>query len=70
MATMTAVPVEEYLRRTYNPDMEYVAGQLVGRHVGEYFHSRLQTLIASHLRNREKAHRFRTFTGAAGGGER
>lgn len=62
MATMTAVPVEEYLRRTYNPDMEYVAGQLVERHVGEYFHSRLQCLIAVLLGSREKAHRFRTFT--------
>ena len=59
---MTAVPVEEYLRRTYNPDMEYVAGQLVERHVGEYFHSRLQFLIAQFLGSREKSHRFRTFT--------
>lgn len=59
---MTAVPVEEYLRRTYNPDMEYVAGKLVERHVGEYFHSRLQFLIAQFLGSREKSHRFRTFT--------
>jgi hypothetical protein len=41
MATSAAVPVEEYLRTTYEPDREYVGGQLVERHVGEYFHSRL-----------------------------
>jgi hypothetical protein len=39
MATSIAIPFEEYLRRTYDPDMEYVDGQLVERHVGEYFHS-------------------------------
>ena len=62
MATLPAVPIEEYLRTTYEPDMEYVAGQLVERHVGEYFHSRLQLLIASLLRSRERTNRFRTFT--------
>jgi len=62
MATLTALPVEEYLRRSYDPDMEYVAGQLVERHVGEYYHSRLQFLIALLLGSREKTHRFRTFT--------
>jgi hypothetical protein len=46
MATSTAVPVEEYLRKTYDPDMEYVDGQLVERHVGEHFQSRLQALIS------------------------
>ena len=62
MATLTAVPLEEYLRRTYDPDMEYVAGRLVERHVGEYYHSRLQALITALLRSREKSQRFRTFT--------
>jgi len=46
MATLNAVPVEEYLRTYYDPDREYVDGQLVERrHVGEYFHSRMQHLI-------------------------
>jgi Uma2 family endonuclease len=62
MATLTAVPVEEYLRRTYHPDMEYVAGQLVERNVGEYFHGRLQCIIGALLGAREKSRRFRTFT--------
>jgi Uma2 family endonuclease len=40
------VTVEEYLRTTYHPDMEYVDGELLDRHVGEYKHGRLQALIA------------------------
>jgi Uma2 family endonuclease len=62
MATSSAVPVEEYLRTTYHPDMEYLEGQLVERHVGEYFHSRLQLLIAAALASRERERRFRVFT--------
>jgi Uma2 family endonuclease len=62
MATSTAVPVEEYLHTTYDPDMEYVGGQLVERHVGEYFHSRLQSLITALLVSREREHRFRVFS--------
>lgn len=42
--------------------MEYVAGELVARHVGEYFHSRLQSLIVAILTGRERERRFRSFT--------
>ena len=62
MATFAAVPVEEYLRTTYEPDREYVDGQLVERHVGEYFHSRLQALLVAVLTGRERERRFRVFT--------
>ena len=62
MVTSTAVPVEEYLRTTYDPDMEYVNGQLVERHVGEYDHSRLQSLVSAELLARSRARRFRVFT--------
>ena len=62
MATSSAVPVEEYLRTSYDPDMEFVDGQLVERHVGEYFHSRLQSLIVMALGLRERERRFRVFT--------
>src|ERR1043165_8155110 len=61
MATLAAVPVEEYLRTTYNPDREYVGGQLVERHVGEYFHSMLQGLITGELLARRHERRFRVF---------
>lgn len=62
MATLTAVPVDEYLHTTYHPDREYVDGQLVERNVGEYFHGRLQALIVAILASRERARRFRAFT--------
>src|ERR1035438_965945 len=42
--------------------MEYLEGQLVERHVGEYFHSRLQSLIIGLLLSREPERRFRVFT--------
>jgi len=61
MTTSTAVPVEEYLRTTYDPDMEYVDGQLVERHVGEYDHSRLQGFVFAELLARSRERRFRAF---------
>jgi Uma2 family endonuclease len=61
MATQTAVPLEEYLRTYYEPDREYVDGQLVERRVGEHFHSFLQGLIVSELNLRRRAGRFRVF---------
>ncbi len=39
MATTTAISVEEYLNSSYEPDMEYVDGQLEERNVGEIEHS-------------------------------
>ena len=38
----TLVPVEEYLRTNYDPDCEYVDGQIVERNLGEKPHSRMQ----------------------------
>jgi Uma2 family endonuclease len=62
MAISTSVPVEEYLRTDYRPDMEYVDGELVERHVGERKHSRLQTLIVFELGSREGVQGFHVFT--------
>jgi Uma2 family endonuclease len=61
-STLNAVPVEEYLRTCYEPDMEYVDGHLVERKVGEYDHSRLQSLIVMILGLGERERRFRVFT--------
>jgi Uma2 family endonuclease len=61
MATTTIVPVEEYLRTSYDPDMEYVGGALLERNVGERRHSRLQSLSSAILISRENA-RFHTYT--------
>jgi Uma2 family endonuclease len=61
MATSESVPIDEYLRTSYEPDREYVDGELVERHVGEYFHSRLLALILVLLMSRERERRFRSF---------
>lgn len=45
MAAATIVPVEEYLRSSYVPDVEYLDAHLVGRNVGEWRHGRLQGLV-------------------------
>ena len=62
MATTTAIPVEEYLRTTYHPDMEYVDGELKERNVGEHQHSRLQALVVGLLLPRERQRKFRVLT--------
>jgi Uma2 family endonuclease len=62
MATVTGVPVEVYLRTAYEPDREYVDGQLVERHVGEHDHSILQSLLAGELLQRHRQRGFRVFT--------
>ncbi|HTX37084.1 MAG TPA: Uma2 family endonuclease [Bryobacteraceae bacterium] len=62
MATLTCVPLEEYLRTYYDPDREYVDGQLVERHVGEHDHSILQSLLAIELGQRRRQRGFRVFT--------
>ena len=53
MATSTLVSLEEYLSTCYEPDMEYVDGELVERCVGEFDHSRLQMIISAFFFNRE-----------------
>ncbi len=62
MVTSSAIPVEEYLRTSYDPDREYVAGQLVERHTGEYDHGYLQSLPTTLLNLRGDERGFRAFT--------
>jgi Uma2 family endonuclease len=50
----TLVPVEEYLRTNYDPDCEYVDGQIVERNLGEKNHSTIQGEILFYLRSRAK----------------
>ncbi len=49
MATGTAISVDEYLSAIYEPDCEYVDGELVERNIGEFDHSVIQMLIAGQL---------------------
>ena len=54
VSTATVVLLSEYLETSYRPDREYLDGELLERNVGEWDHSRLQTLLSSYLLNREK----------------
>src|SRR5438309_8664432 len=42
MDVETLISVEEYLRTSYDPDVEYVDGVLVERSVGEWLHGLIQ----------------------------
>jgi Uma2 family endonuclease len=63
MTTATAISETEYLASSYEPDCDYADGRLQERNVGEYDHSRLQTLLAVLLSNLEKRHGGRLLTG-------
>ena len=53
--TKALVSVEEYLHTSYEPDCDYVDGELVERNVGERNHSICQGLIYAYfLANRER----------------
>ncbi|SRR5258706_666710 len=54
MAATTQVSVREYLSTTYDPDCDYVDGEIVERNVGEHDHGRLQGLTFAFLLSREK----------------
>jgi Uma2 family endonuclease len=51
---VAVVPLSEYLATSYRPDCEYLDGELLERNVGEWDHSRLQSLLSRYLCNREK----------------
>jgi Uma2 family endonuclease len=53
MATSTQVTVEEYLRTSYDPDCEYVDGEVLDRNVGEKSHSKVQKRLMLLLAQRE-----------------
>lgn len=42
MSTLALVPLSDYLRRTTDPDCEYLEGRLVERNVGEIGHGDAQ----------------------------
>lgn len=49
---MTNVPLEEYLRTDYEPDAEYVDGEIEERNVGEYDHNLVQLALVEWFRKR------------------
>jgi Uma2 family endonuclease len=58
MAT-TAISIEEYLSTAYEPDMDYVDGELEDRNVGEYEHNVVQKRILFWFDRRAKEWRVR-----------
>lgn len=61
MATTLAVPVEEYLHTEYEPDCDYVDGQLEERNVGERDHGELQGEIYAFFKLHSKEWRLYPF---------
>ncbi|MGH9584958.1 MAG: Uma2 family endonuclease [Bryobacteraceae bacterium] len=54
MASTTTVSLEEYLHSVYEPDAEYLDGEVVERSVGETDHGGVQGILVTWLRNRRK----------------
>jgi Uma2 family endonuclease len=53
-ATVAFVPVEQYLHTSYEPDCDYVDGELEERALGEYDHATWQTILAAFFTVRQK----------------
>ena len=49
MATGTMVSLDEYLATAYEPDCDFVDGELEARNLGEWDHSRLQLKIGAYF---------------------
>lgn len=47
MATTTRIPVSEYLHSSWNPDCDYVDGELQERNVGEIEHAKMQAAVTA-----------------------
>lgn len=47
MATATFIPIDQYLRKTYRPDCDYVDGEVRERNLGEQPHAFAQAIIGS-----------------------
>lgn len=62
MAVQTAITVEEYLQTGYQPDCEYLDGNVVERNMGERSHSLTQTQIIVALSAQARARRVLVFT--------
>lgn len=54
MASMTHIPLSEYLETDYRPDREYVDGEIRERNVGKWEHARTMTLLAGWIGGHER----------------
>jgi Uma2 family endonuclease len=55
MPAATLVSVEEYLQTSYDPDCEFVDGQVLERNMGEWDHAGLQAVLIEWFASRRKA---------------
>jgi len=53
MATLTQIPLAEYLATSYRPDREFIQGEIRERNVGKWEHARVQWLLAQWFGNHE-----------------
>jgi Uma2 family endonuclease len=53
MAAGTLISVSEYLSTSYDPDCDYVDGEVLERNLGERDHSKLQKKLILYFGNRE-----------------
>jgi Uma2 family endonuclease len=54
MATATRIPIEQYLSSSYEPDAEFVRGEIEARSMGEYDHNLVQWAILDWFRRHDK----------------
>jgi len=54
MATATHITIEQYLKTPYEPDAEFVNGEVEERNVGEYDHNLVQWAILDWFRRNDK----------------
>jgi Uma2 family endonuclease len=57
----TAISLDEYLNTSYEPDMEFVDGVLVERHLGTPRHGRLQIIVGAYFERCQKSHGIEAF---------
>ncbi len=62
MATATLIPLNEYLRTSYEVDCDYVDGVLEERNVGEWNHGNLQGELVHYLKSRARNWNIRAAT--------
>jgi Uma2 family endonuclease len=60
MAATAQISLEQYLRTPFEPDAEYVGGEVQERNMGEYDHNTVQWAILSWFRQHDKEWRTRT----------
>jgi Uma2 family endonuclease len=62
MASTTVIPVSEYLSSAYEPDCDYVEGELQERNVGERPHSGIQSILVAIFNANRRAWHVVAFT--------